>query len=113
MQIQIIRHPISKAELSKMANAWYGDFAKAVVDIAQGIMAVPAEMHVDAQQVLLEQGSSQDDLWGVNLYPDEGENFVEFNSMINIRPRQNNRSRGVENPEIRQTIKQIVASLIL
>lgn len=113
MDIKIIDKPISRDELRAMAAAWYGDFAKAVVDVEKRVMAIPAEMHVDLEQVLLEHGSRQQDLWGINVHPDENaEHFIEFDSMINIRPRQGNRSRSVEDPEMRKKIKEIVAELI-
>jgi len=113
MDIKIIQDPITKKELREMAKAWYGDLVKAVVDIEHGTMALPGEMHVDEEQVLLLQGSRQENLWGINLHPDEDEeHFIEFDSMINIRPRQNNRSRSVEDPATREKIKQIVELLI-
>jgi len=88
----------------------YGNLVKAVVDLNREILVVDAELHVDQEQYLFEHGSLQDDLWGFNLYPlsygtDE---FVEFDSMINIRPRQQNMSRGVENEEIRKEIITLV-----
>jgi hypothetical protein len=101
---------ITIAELTEMAEKMYGNFVKGVVDIEKGMLVLDAEMHVDEEQLLLEQGSSQKDLWGINLYPDNfgQEDFVEFDSMINIRPRQQNKSRSVEDPEIRQKIIKLV-----
>jgi hypothetical protein len=82
-------------ELSEMAEAMFGDLVKAVVDIEQHTMVVDAELHSDEEAFLIEQGSNQNDLWGINLYPalPEGD-FVEFDSMINLRPSLGNRSRG-------------------
>lgn len=99
---------IAVAELSDMAQKMYGNFVKAVVDLKKRVLVVDAEMHADEEQFLLELGSNQADLWGINLYPEKfGEpDFVEFDSMINIRPRQQNRSRSVEDEAI---CKQIVA----
>lgn len=101
---------IAVEELKKMADAMYGTFVKAVVDIEKEILAVDAEMHVDLEQILLEGGSKQNQLWGINLHPGSyGEDdFVEFDSMINIRPRQKNMSRSVDNPDTREKIKSIV-----
>src|SRR6266567_2487606 len=101
---------ISVAELVEMAEKMYGNLVKGVIDIEKDILVLDAEMHVDEEQFLLEQGSSQKDIWGINLYPANfgKEDFVEFDSMINIRPRQQNMSRGVENSEIQQRILKLV-----
>lgn len=92
----------------------FGNLVKGVVDIEKKIMVVDAEMHADEEAELLEKGSKQADLWGINLYPEyyEKDNFIEFDSMINIRPRQNNRSRGVDDSEIRAKIITIVNQLV-
>lgn len=97
-----------------MAPRMFGNLVKAVVDIERGIMAVDAEMHADEEQMLLENGSEQKDLWGINIYPDmKDENWIEFDSMINLRPSQENRTRGVENEEIRKKIIAIVNKLVI
>lgn len=86
---------------------------KAVVDLGQSILAIDAEMHVDLEAFLLESGSKQDDLWGINLYPDiPGEDWIEYDSMINLRPRQGNRSRGVENLDLQIQIRELVEKLL-
>ncbi len=112
-KIRLIKDKISIAELKKVAEERFGDMVKAVVDLELGIMAIGAEMHSDEEGYLLERGSKQDNLWGINIYPDNsGEDFVEFDSMINIRPRQNNRSRGVEDPDIQTRIREVVNNLV-
>lgn len=105
---------ITIAELNEMAEKMYDYLVKAVVDINNDRMVVDAELHVDQEQYLLEQGSQQEDLWGINLYPEHfgTDEFVEFDSMINIRPRQKNMSRGVESEEIRKRILAIVEKKI-
>ena len=114
MNIRIITQPISRTELAEIAKERFGDLAKCVVDIGQGIMAVGGELHADGEAVLLEQGSAQDNLWGINLYPTVAdENWIEFDSMINIRPSQNNRSRGVDDTETKEKIINIVKQLII
>lgn len=113
MPTDIIRTPITRAQLKQFAHNTFVDLVKAVVDIERGIMAVGGELHADEETILLEDGSKQSDLWGINLYPDKtGEDFVEFDSMINLRPSQNNRSRGVEDPAIRQHIIVVLNKLI-
>lgn len=101
---------ISVGELTEMAVSMYGNLVKAVVDLHREILVVDAELHVDQEQYLLEQGSQQQDLWGINLYPQKfgTDAFVEFDSMINIRPRQHNMSRGVEDAGIREKIIALV-----
>lgn len=113
MTIQIIRESISRAQLALAAEESFGDMIKGVVDINRGIMAIGGELHSDEESALLEDGSVQADLWGINLYPgEEGEEFLEFDSMINVRPSVNNRSRSVENPELRESIRAIVSKLV-
>jgi hypothetical protein len=105
---------ITVDELSKMAEDMFGDLVKAVVDIVRGMMVVDAELHSDEEALLIANGSDQNDLWGINLYPGlEGDDFVEFDSMINLRPSRGNRSRGVEDPAIREHILRIVNDLVI
>ena len=109
----VIREPVTRAHLLKVAKEGFGDFVKAVVDCAQGIMAIGGELHADEERVLLEQGSKQEDLWGVNLYPENSfEEWIECHSMINIRPRQGNRTRGVEDPAVQKRIHAVVSQLV-
>lgn len=112
--IKIIKAPITRKELGEVAEERFGDMVKAVVDIDKGIMAIGGELHADEEQVLLEQDSKQNNVWGINLYVNEPkESWLEFDSMINIRPSQGNRTRGVNDPAIQQKIRKIVDSLIL
>ncbi len=110
----IVRKSISLDELKQMSEKMYGGLVKAVVDIEQGIMAVDAELHADEEALLLDNGSRQEHLWGINLYPDEmnTENFIEFDSMINLRPAQGNKSRSVESKQIQEKIIVIVRRLV-
>ena len=105
---------ITATELSEMSQKMYGNLAKGVVDLNKGILVVDVDMHVDAEQFLLENGSIQDDLWGINLYPDKfgTDEFIEFDSMINIRPRQNNLSRGIDDENIRRQITQLITEKV-
>ena len=96
-----------------MAAAGFGNLVKAVVDMEKELLAVDAELHADLEALLLENGSKQKSLWGINFYPEmAGCDFVEFDSMINMRPSQGNRSRGVDNPEIRKKIMEIVSKKV-
>jgi len=109
----ILRNAIKTAELKKYAENKFGNLVKAVVDINLCIMAIDAELHADEEALLIEQGSSQQDLWGINIYPDLKRNeWIEYDSMINLRPAQGNRSRGIDDLKIKETIDQIVNKLI-
>jgi hypothetical protein len=96
-----------------MAQARFGDMVKAVVDIERSVMAISGELHSDEEALLLEDGSRQSDLWGINFYPnDSGADWIEFDSMINVRPSQGNRSRGVDDERIRAAIRRVVDHLV-
>ena len=111
--MKIITGQITLSELRQMSEKGFGNFIKAVVDIEKGIMAIDAELHADQEALLLEQGSAQKDLWGINIYPDlPDEQRIEFDSMINLRPSFGNRSRAVDSPEIQKKIIEIVNRLI-
>jgi hypothetical protein len=105
---------ISVDELIKMSEAMSEPLVKAVVDVARRVLIIDAGLHADEELFLLKSGSKQQDLWGINLWPDNfgTDDFVEFDSMINIRPAQGNRSRGVDDPKTRKTILEIVAEKI-
>ena len=111
--MKIIKDKITLSELKQLAESKFGNFVKAVVDIRAGIMAVDAELHADEEAWLIEQGSKQQALWGINIYPElSSVEQIEFDSMINLKPSQGNRSRGIEDPAIREQIIQIVNNLI-
>ena len=97
-----------------MAAEQFGDFVKAVVDVQRGVMAIGGELHADEEALLLEEGARQADLWGINLYPDRPiTELVEFDSMINVRPSQGNRSRSVDDPNLQRRIEEIVQRLVV
>ena len=105
--------PVSMDELRRLAEGRFGDMTKAVVDLARGVMLLDAELHADQEAALLAEGANQRDLWGINLYPDvEGEDWLEFDSMINLRPSFGNRSRGVDDASTRDAITQLVSRLV-
>ncbi len=114
--MKILDAPISKAELIKDSVNFIEENAiKAAVDIKKGILAVDSPMHYDCEQLLLENGSSEEDIWGINLYLDSDnlDDLIEFDSMINIRPADGNRSRTVENPDTRAKIKEVISKWLI
>lgn len=111
--MKIINAKISIAEIEKTAREMFGNMVKAVVDIEKKIMVIDGELHSDEEALLLENDSKQQNLWGINIYPEiKDENWIEFDSMINLRPSQGNRSCGVDDPEIRKQIIEIVNNLV-
>lgn len=113
MEIHIVLDAVSRDQLTEMAKQQFGEMVKAVVDVERGIMAVGGELHSDEEAVLLDQGSQQRHLWGINLYPDKpADEWIEFDSMINVRPSAGNCSRSVESQDVRDTITRIVNRLV-
>ena len=111
--MKIIDKTLTIDEFKQMAAGLFGDLVKAVVDVDREVVAVDAELHSDLEALLLENGSKQQSLWGINFYPElKGADFVEFDSMINLRPSQGNRSRGVDDPKTRQRILNVVTKRV-
>jgi hypothetical protein len=113
--MQIVAGQITAAALATMAEATFGDLVKAVVDVGRGLLAVDAGMHSDLEALLLDAGSRQGDLWGINLYPAEfgTAGFLEFDSMVNLRPSQGNRTRSVDDPAVREAIEQLIGRVVV
>ncbi len=113
MRIEVIDKAVPLLYLIQLAEGGFGNLVKAVVDVERRMMAVGGELHADEEALLLEHGSGQHHLWGINIYPElPGDERIEFDSLINIRPAQGNRSRSVDDPAIRDTIVQIVQELV-
>jgi hypothetical protein len=113
MEIIMVEEPIARQQLKEIGEPQFGSYIKAVVDVDRAIMAVGGDFHADEEAYLLERGSSQMNLWGINLHFDlQPPDMVEFDSIINIRPVQNNPSRDVVDPEVRDRIVKIVAGLV-
>ena len=114
MAVIIIKDTIAREDLKHIAQGQFGELVKAVVDVEKEIMAVGGELHADAEAFLMEQEESKNEnLWGINLYPEKtDENWIEFDSVINLKPSSGNRSRGVDNPEIQEKIRNIIKKLV-
>lgn len=101
------------SDLMAMASPQFFDMVKAVVDVEKMVMAIGGELHADEEALLLERGSKQRDLWGINLYPAEAsDEFIEFDSVINLRPSQGNRSRGIDDPATGEKVVAVVRELV-
>lgn len=114
MEIKIAKDKLSRKEIKKLADSSFGGMVKVVVDIERGILALGGEFHADAEQVLLKNGSKQENLWGINYYPlEKPQKRIEYSALVNIRPWSRNRSMHIENKTTRKKIKFIVESLLL
>lgn len=111
--ILVIRERISSADLATLVGRFFGDMVKLVVDVRRGVAAVGGELHADAELLLLEEGSLQEDLWGANYYPGRGpDGCVEFTSLINIRPSLGNRSMEIEDVVVRAQVRELTHRLV-
>jgi len=109
MNIKIIDKKITESELREIAKDFYVEMVKGVVDIKREIIAMGGEYHMDANVVLIENGSKQQDIWGFNWYFDKkGNERIEYVSLINIRPKQNNRTMEVQDISLRDRMKGII-----
>jgi hypothetical protein len=109
--MEILKEPIKKEDLPKFMS-YFKTVIKAVVDIKREIIALDAQLHADLEKLLIGDGSFQEDLWGINLYPFKDKDFIEYNALINIRPHQNNFSMEIEDKDLKEKIKKIVEKLI-
>lgn len=111
--ILIISSRIDPTQLQRLMEAHFVDMVKYVVDIRRRVVGVGGELHADAEQLLLQDGSRQMDLWGANYYPGQGpEGCIEYTALINIRPSQGNRSMEVRDAVVRESIREITFELI-
>jgi hypothetical protein len=111
--MEVIAQKISKSEIAGKYLTYFKTMAKAVVDINREIIAIDAQLHADLEAFLLEKGSHQEDLWGINLYPfKSGDDFIEFTALINIRPHQDNADMEIKDRRIREKIRNIVDKFI-
>lgn len=111
--MRILKEEIKQGDLARSEVVFDGPMVKGVVDIDRDLLAIDADLHADLEKMLLEGGSQQDALWGINLWYEESvEDLIEFDSMINVRPRHGNRSRDVEDEAVRQRIIAVVKKWI-
>lgn len=111
--IVVVASRIEPAELARLVRRYFGDMVKYVVDLRRNVAAIGGELHADAEQVLLEDGSRQEDLWGANYYPGLGpDGCIEYTALINIRPSQGNAGMEIGDEQIRQAVAEITFALI-
>lgn len=113
MRIELVRESIKSTQVVELGNELYGDMVKGVVDLERKIIALGGEMHADAEAKLLDDGSKQEDLWGFNVYPAKPRSeWLEYTSLINIRPAAGNRAMTIGDPAVRAAVADIVNTLI-
>jgi hypothetical protein len=114
IMLKLIDQKITADEMLELCDAHFKTMIKFVVDVKTGKLIAGGELHADAEQEFLSLGASQSDLWGGNLYPlKKGKDRIEYTSLINIRPRDNNFGMEVENKELQDQIKNIVENLLM
>jgi Protein of unknown function (DUF5674) len=111
--VVVLYRRIDPLELARLVKAYFEDMVKYVVDVERGLLAVGGEMHVDGEQALLEGGSRQADLWGANYYPGRGrDGCIEYTALINIRPASGNRGMEIQDPELRERVREVTFALL-
>ena len=109
MNIKIVSDKITETELREIAKVFYVEMVKGVVDIEREIIAMGGEYHMDANTVLIDNGSKQQNVWGFNWYFDKiGDERIEYVSLINIRPSQGNKIMEVQDVFLRDKMKSII-----
>ena len=112
-EITIIATPVTLPELEPLAKAWYQELIKGVADVERGIIALGGEWHMDANQVLIADGSEQKNIWGFNIYPEKrGDDAIEYNSLINIRPAMGHKTMTIEDTALRRKVRATVGKLL-
>jgi len=109
MKIHILREPPTEQQVREMLEA-IPDYIKLAVDVERGVLAGGGGLHADCEEVLLDDGSRQDNIWGADWEPETRE--VQFGSLINIRPRQGNRSMLIESRALRERVEAVVRRLL-
>lgn len=113
MEIRIVKDKISLAEVEALAENWYGEMVKAVADLENGILAIGGEFHSEGAELLFKNGAKNENIWGFNIYPAKSRNeWLEFNSLVNIKPLASNRSMEIESQDIKNKIIEIVGKII-
>jgi len=108
MEILIVKTPVDEHVLESLAEAWHKTLVKGAADVSRGVIALGGDWHMDANAVLLADGSSQQNVWGFNLYPEKrGDDAIEYISLINIRPAQGNREMELKDDALCAKIRAL------
>lgn len=113
MEPRIVRTPVTAEDLHAAVTRGFQDMVKVVVDVRRGILALDGDLHADGEAGLLNDGSRQEDLWGANVYPAKPTaEQVEYTALINIRPRQGNRSMDIQDSRLREEVAAVIRKLL-
>ncbi len=108
--MRIVREPLKADEIRVLAKETFGDMIKVVVDLDREILAAGGALHSDSEELLLEDGSKQDDLWGANYFPEKAPGkHVEYTSLINQYHPSNKKSQTIADPAIRERVSAVIA----
>lgn len=111
--VVVASEPIPQATLKALLVRFFEDMVKYVVDVDREVVAVGGQLHADAEALLLEGGSRQENLWGANYFPGLGADAcIEFTSLINIRPAHGNRSMEIQDELVRAQVRDLTFRLI-
>ena len=106
---KILKQPLSKKEAAELANEFFGDMIKVVVDVEHGLLAAGGSLHADAEETLLKHGSKQENIWGANYFPRRKKGTrIECSALINIRPRQGNKSQLIQSEATLKKAEKII-----
>jgi len=112
--IIITSRKITQDQLKALCERWFGDMVKITADVKREILGIGGDLHADAEALLIQNGSSQQDIWGANFYPwNPPDQRVDYTALINIRPKQDNLSLEILDSSIKEKIKKVVEDFIL
>lgn len=113
MNIKILDQKINMKEVKELADFWYGTMIKGCVDIEQGRVALGGDYHIESSELLTDNDSRFEDVWGFNIrFEENPDGVLEFDSMVNIKPNFGNRSRGIHNEEILEKARAVIYKFI-
>ena len=106
---RLVRGSLNETQIAALAAENFGDMFKVVVDVARKTLAAGGALHADAEQLLLDDGSQQGDIWGANYFPDRplGKR-LEYSALINIRPAAGNRDQDIQSEPVRAKVRDII-----
>ena len=114
MNIKIVKDNIGISDLKDLAKYTYNIMIKGVLDVENEVIAFGGEYHIDANKVLIEEGFKQDKIWGFNIiFKSDNDYDIEYTSLINIRPNQNNFDMEIQDISLKENIKKILNKKII
>ncbi len=112
MTIRVLTEPISLADIRHLAEETYSFMIKGAVDIATHRVAIGGDYHIESCEELVRGGSANEYVWGFNIVFNDGGYDIEYDSLINIKPAKSNRSRLVEDENVRTAMRKTISSFV-